>query len=245
MSRTDSPIPFEPRRLVSTEAREAFARDGIVHVADFLQPGFAAALRDELGAHGEWNLVFRHEGRHFDLLPAQYADMPLSLRADLFRKVTDEARTGFQYWYFNVPLFDRLQAGLPLGPRQEQLCELLRTDAFIDAMRCLTGEAAIAYADFQATRYDAGCFLAPHDDAVEGKHRIAAYVIGLSPDWRPDWGGLLQFPQAETGGVVHALVPSFNSLTVFRVPRPHFVGVVAPFAAQGRYSVTGWLRERS
>jgi SM-20-related protein len=31
-------------------------------------------------------------------------------------------------------------------------------------------------------------------------------------------------------------------LTIFKVPRQHSVGFVAPFAAAPRHSITGWLR---
>lgn len=36
-------------------------------------------------------------------------------------------------------------------------------------------------------------FVTEHDDDVAGKQRLAAYVFGFTPQWRPDWGGVLQF----------------------------------------------------
>lgn len=35
-----------------------------------------------------------------------------------------------------------------------------------------------------------------------------------------------------------------NALNLFRVPALHAVTEVASFAAAGRYSLTGWLRQR-
>jgi len=37
-------------------------------------------------------------------------------------------------------------------------------------------------------------------------------------------------------------VPTFNSCSLFKVPRDHQVSYVAPFATKPRYALTGWLR---
>ena len=101
----------------------------------------------------------------------------------------------------------------------------------------MTGAADIAFADAQATAYAPGDFLTAHDDNVAGKARRAAYVLGLTPGWRTDWGGLLLFHRDST-----AWVPRFNTLNLFGVPQPHSVSQVASFAGNRRYAVTGWLR---
>ena len=51
----------------------------------------------------------------------------------------------------------------------------------------------IDYADAQATRYEPGHFLTSHNDSVEGKNRLVAYVFNFTPGWHPDWGGNLMF----------------------------------------------------
>jgi Rps23 Pro-64 3,4-dihydroxylase Tpa1-like proline 4-hydroxylase len=109
-------------------------------------------------------------------------------------------------------------------------------------MADVIGPSDVAFADAQATRYGPGDFLTAHDDAVEGKHRRAAYVFGLSRDWRAEWGGLLLFHEPE--GEVRGYVPQYNALNLFAVPQPHSVSLVAPFAPRERLSVTGWLRAR-
>ena len=42
--------------------------------------------------------------------------------------------------------------------------------------------------------------------------------------------------------VVDTFVPLWNSLSLFRVPQPHVVSLVAPWAGSPRYSITGWFR---
>src|SRR5690606_24819670 len=101
----------------------------------------------------------------------------------------------------------------------------------------------IAFADSQATRFSAGHFLTTHDDDVAGKQRRAAYVLNLTPHWRTDWGGVLQFIDAD-GHVTAGLAPKFNALNLFRVPQQHAVSFVTPSAPSSRYSITGWLRAR-
>jgi Rps23 Pro-64 3,4-dihydroxylase Tpa1-like proline 4-hydroxylase len=103
--------------------------------------------------------------------------------------------------------------------------------------RTLVDEAGITVIDGRATRYGPGDFLTHHDDHSGNRH--TAYVLGLSPEWRPDWGGLLMLHDpAEARS--QALHPQFNTLTLFRVPCDHSVSIVAPFAPVPRYAVTGW-----
>ena len=43
------------------------------------------------------------------------------------------------------------------------------------------------------------------------------------------------------GAVCETFTPSFNTLTVFRVPAPHVVSYVSPWVTGERLSVTGWF----
>ena len=92
-----------------------------------------------------------------------------------------------------------------------------------------------------ALRFRGGDFPTRHDDPAEGKQRRLAYVHGLTPGWQPEWGGLLPFNH-QTGGIARTIVPCFDALSLFRVPQPHSVGSVAPFARAVRLCVTGWVR---
>ncbi len=102
------------------------------------------------------------------------------------------------------------------------------------------GARDIASAEACATRCRPGHFLAIHDDRHEETHRRVAYAFGLSPVWRPEWGGLLMFHDGRQD--VELLVPRMNELNLFGVPQDHSVSLVAPFAPEPRYSVTGWMR---
>ncbi len=110
-----------------------------------------------------------------------------------------------------------------------------------DVLRIITGEPAIRFADLQATAYSPGDFLTGHDDRFAGKNRLAAYVLGLTPVWRIEWGGLLVM-HGEDPSASRAYPPLMNILTLFDVPQMHSVSEVSRAAAYRRYSVTGWLR---
>ena len=62
-------------------------------------------------------------------------------------------------------------------------------------------------------------------------------------EWRPDWGGYLNFYDDE-GDVVAGYKPRFNALNLFAVPKKHNVTYVPPFAPVGRFAITGWFRDR-
>ena len=108
-----------------------------------------------------------------------------------------------------------------------------------DFIRDFTGDRELMMVGAQATRYLPGEFLRTHDDRHEQEARRFAYVLNLSRDWEADWGGLLHFVD-DAGGVSASYVPNFNSLSLFKVPARHHVGLVAPWARQPRLAITGW-----
>ncbi|HEY5288971.1 MAG TPA: 2OG-Fe(II) oxygenase family protein, partial [Caulobacteraceae bacterium] len=80
-------------------------------------------------------------------------------------------------------------------------------------------------------------FLTVHDDG-HVKRRIA-YVLNMTPKWKPDWGGALQFYDRDDH-IEEGYLPTFNALNIFRVPRRHSVTQVASFGGL-RFSVSGWF----
>ena len=77
----------------------------------------------------------------------------------------------------------------------------------------------------------------------DGSIRRYAIVLGFTRRWSPEWGGQTMFFDSPNSEVAESWNPAFNSLTIFRVPVLHCVNFVAPFAPEGRYSITGWLRD--
>ena len=117
--------------------------------------------------------------------------------------------------------------------------EFLQSRAFLDLGAEIVGEA-VDGVRVQASHYRRGDFLTLHDDSHGQDDRIAAFTLGFTRGWRPDWGGQLLFHDAN-GDVEQGFAPRFNVLTVFKVPRAHSVAPVAAYAGQPRLSLTGWF----
>jgi SM-20-related protein len=166
---------------------------------------------------------------------------PLQEQARLIGMAHAEAAEGFQYVFDRLRLGRARMQGLAIPQALYDLHALFNGPAFLDFARRLAGDDRIAYVDAQATRYLPGHFLNGHNDEHEINGRLYAYVLNLTPVWRPEWGGLLMFTDARDE-VVEAFTPRFGTLNLFRVPQDHFVSMVSVFAPAPRHSITGWWR---
>lgn len=216
-----------------------FAAEGRVQIIDLLPERQALMLASMLRERGDWKQVLNSGDKIFELDRATRAAMSAEQHRTLDDAVHAGARHGFQYRYETLRVSDDRGDRLASGDLLAQFAEWLSNGDVRELMRRITGTNAIEYADAQGTAYSPGDFLTAHDDDVAGKRRHAAYVFGLSPEWRTEWGGLLLFhEQARVSGYV----PRFNTLSLFRVPQLHSVSQVSRAAPHRRYSITGWLR---
>ena len=71
-----------------------------------------------------------------------------------------------------------------------------------------------------------------------------SYVLNLTRNWLPEWGGVLHMLDAQQQEITHSFVPTFNSMILFRPPRWHYVSQVSSYAKLPRYTVTGWMLNR-
>lgn len=219
----------------------AFAADGRVQIAGLITGGGAERLFQALRTRDDWRQVVNSGDKVFDLDRETRAGMSEAQTQALDEAVYAGARAGFQYRYEAIRVPDAaaereastdLVAKFALWLSEGEPRELLRE---------VTGVDAVDFTDAQATAFAPGDMLTAHDDEVAGKKRHAAYVFGLTPPWRTEWGGLLLFHDAD-GDVEHGLLPRFNTLNLFKVPVLHSVSMVTRAAAYRRYSITGWLR---
>lgn len=223
-------------------AAASFAAEGMVVISDFLASNQAEALAVDLRTRDDWVQVLNSGDTALELDRETRASIDADRQRKLESAVLNAARYGFQYRYECIRVPDG-EAADRRNPSDPVLAfgTFMRSEPVIELLRHVCGSPHIVYTDAQATAYSPGDFLTAHDDDVIGKHRQAAYVYGLSPSWRPDWGGLLLFhPVGSQEG--RMIVPGFNILTLFRVPQVHSVSTVAAFAPRRRYAVTGWAR---
>ncbi|MGX7953219.1 2OG-Fe(II) oxygenase [Tsuneonella sp. HG249] len=216
-----------------------FARSGAVSVPGLLPGDEASALARELAGTDAWIEIFRAGEKVYEMPHAEFLRLADHQKTELQRMIENAARTGLQYRYRAIRVSEEPTSRTARGMLLDRFNDLLNSAETIALMRGITGSDAISFADAQATDYRARDFLTTHDDAIEGKNRVAAYVYGLTSGWQADWGGLLLF---EKGDAVTGFVPDFNVLRIFSVPSKHHVSYVAPWVQARRLSITGWLR---
>jgi SM-20-related protein len=221
--------------------RDDFKRDGFVHIPAVLHPNEAGDIHKVLTEATPWNLCFNDRQKHIDIAPENLASMTAAQHDRLLEAVYAPARTAFQYFYNNYPIFDAYKAGLNQGHLLHVFYEWLNSEEFLSLMRHVTGFEDISFADAQATRFTAGHFLKRHDDNQINKNRRAAFVFNFTDEWEADWGGYLQLLDNK-GHIRRGIKPVFNSLNILAVPQMHNVSFVTPFAGGARFAITGWLR---
>jgi len=221
--------------------KQQLATRSRVQVPDFLQPDAAEVLRDCLAREVPWSLAERSEGesrtrgRENALDDAAYGEV--------LEAAYRNARESFQFVYDSYMLARARKEGWDPDLPVHVMLDFLNSPEFIDFARYLTGDDAINAVNAQATRYRPGQFLTPHDDTHSGEGRRYAYVINLTPRWKVEWGGLLQFIDAN-GNVIDSFMPRWNALSIFRVPQLHHVSLVSPWAGEHRLAITGWFLAR-
>lgn len=235
---------LNPRHDAAALAR-VFATSGRrLQVTDFLRHDGAMALYRELGESAEWALAVNEGEAVKDYLADEVAGWSEKQRTALDEAVVTGGRDGFQFRYETIRL-PEYGSGTPQQPPPSlrALVDFLSTPEMIGFLRAVTGIADVDFVDGHASRYTSGHFLTSHDDLNVDASRRAAYVLNLTPQWRPDWGGILQFYD-DRANVVRGFTPAFNTLNLFAVPQPHSVSWVTPLAGAPRFAVTGWLRAR-
>jgi Rps23 Pro-64 3,4-dihydroxylase Tpa1-like proline 4-hydroxylase len=233
------PFAFSPA-LDAQTLHGIFARSGRLQITNFLSDGSARALLSYLSQSQDWKLTANRGDQIVDLAGPALAAMTREQHEKLAKAITLGGRYGFQFCYETIRLPKAGSPDRPSTPLAE-FERFLSSPEAVAFFRTLTGVNDIDFADAHASRYRANHFLTAHDDEATNMGRRAAYVMNLSPEWRPDWGGLLLFHD-DQGNILRGFTPAFNSLNIFKVPQRHSVSWVTPLAAHPRYAVTGWLR---
>ncbi len=220
----------------------AFRQFGRIHSPGFLKPASAGMLHQALAAERLWMCSTMGGGQTIDIPVEQLEAFPPDQAMRFLQLAHAEARDGFHYMFDSLRISDLAEKKQPLDAPYAAAYAFLNSRAFLDFVRALTGDPRPNHVDAQATRYEPGHYLTQHDDKKPSAGRLYAYVLNLTPHWRTDWGGLLNFIDAD-GHVAEAYSPAWTALNLFRVPQPHAVSCVAPFAGAPRLSITGWVRQ--
>jgi Rps23 Pro-64 3,4-dihydroxylase Tpa1-like proline 4-hydroxylase len=220
---------------------QEYAGAGRVRIRDLLEKEGVIELWEHLESRTDWWHLINTPDGVLEYDRETRAAMDPERKAALDEQVFEGARLGFQYRYEGLRVPDDEQES-GHDDLLTAFAELMSSEPMLDMLRTVTGYRELAFTDGHATSYGPGDFLTGHDDDVPGKDRLAAYVFGVTPAWRPEWGGLLLF-HGPDDSTVSGNVPRFNTLDLFAVPQRHSVSIVTPSAPRRRYAVTGWLRK--
>lgn len=139
-------------------------------------------------------------------------------------------------------VFDRTTAHKGTCPCQEcNFRKYLGSTTVLDFFSALTCKHLTKKGELFCSKYSSGQFLGPHHDLNKGK---VGFVLNLTKDWKPEYGGLLHFLTDDYKHVTKVVLPEFNKLTLFEIPKkgiPHFVSHVNPGIKLNRISYTGWF----
>ncbi len=117
----------------------------------------------------------------------------------------------------------------------------LKSDEVISFLNKVSGFEITNFSTMFASKYTSGCFLGPHHDDTLGK---IGFVLQLTKDWRPQWGGILHFLNDSLNKIEYSESPTFNTLTLFHIPEGmgkwHYVSHVGPGVSKSRIAYSGW-----
>jgi len=219
------------------EARANFMRDRFVVIPNFLHTDVAERLRDYLLSHhmlGEWH----HASQISGIPGTQYVlDVPKNAAKIVANRSAAILRNPGCLPY---SFFRGLKQGKETkNPALSQVFELMSSDRLMGAIQKITDLPVSSVETIFPSRYVTGDFLDPHTDAAPGTSRQLAFVINLSKDWNPAWGGNLVIDH------VHTITPAFANLVMFDVRGPgrlHYVSQVTDATDATRLAVSGWLQ---
>lgn len=227
---------LDPAACAALQAR--LAETGFAIIRNVLRGGRADRLREALLRREDWRIAC-YAGEPLLVAASEWADRA----SELEPKLRDAARSGFGYRFGCLPLSDLHTGGAMEDPPLREAIEALFEGEFADFCAEATGMPAIRKVEAHAARYLPGDFLNLHHDVnsdPEHRDRRYAFVLGLTPDWRPDFGGHTIFWEAP-GHPARLFEPSHGSLLIFRVPTAHSVSQVSDFADRERVTIAGWL----
>lgn len=219
------------------KAKAHFDAHRFVAIENFLHKDVAQRLRDYLLSHhmlGEWH----HASQISGVPGTQYVlDLPKNAAKIVANRASANMRGGgcLSYSFYR----SLKQGSETTNPALRQVFELMSSDRLMNALRKITGLDVSSVETIFASRYVTHDHLDPHTDAAPGTSRQLAFVINLSKNWDPSWGGNLVIDNKTV------ITPSFATLVLFDVRGPgrlHYVSEVTDQTDETRLAVSGWLQ---
>ena len=246
-------VQFELNPELNVEKlSEEFKKSGRVRALHFLQPACADALYQHLRHNVAWRTFLVANEQLLGTQPGEPVGVSLEEDKEILDCAYDGARKGgFAYVHDADRLFPEDEAdyvpdtAAPRAPPADlvlaQFEGFLNAPAVRDFIRAVTGLQESGGISSQATRFRPGHFVGFHSgtwSADKTRKRRAVFSLGLTPDWKPEWGGAQEF-RADDQGTAQSFIPCFNSLEISGFPMGYWISAVAPFAEVPRFAISG------
>lgn len=212
-----------------------FAEHRRARLENFLDPESARALYRSMLDEVKYRQAYVDGRGNQEISAETFQALSPEQKRQLMSAVYGQAAEGVGFWYGRHGI-DQDSPGAV-----RDFLNWFNSEELFERIHRLPGAEDVRSVSGQVTRFLPGDFLTRHIDDVGDEGRRVAYVMNLSPDWHPDWGGLLQFFHPD-GRPREAWTPIYNSLCLFDVNHVHSVTCLAPFARQPRLAISGWFR---
>lgn len=223
---------------------QEYKETGAVAVKNLLVDDVAEAAYEALQAHTPWELHVKNKQSAGGMKIFNHQDaLALSDKEKL--KLVPKVLTlkdndlSFIYYRYTVPTIEEEADDSVLI--LTKIIRFFNGEEYLRLMADITGDDSGREVSCWASRYDANHHLSIHMDENPTQHRIAAHVLGLTKNWKKEWGGQFSFCDSKGKPVSHS-IPKFNQLALFKVPRLHLVNQIKPYAQESRYSLFGWYK---
>lgn len=217
-----------------------YGEDNRARLTNILAPESAEQITQCCETKLPFDFIYHLDGQNKVTSAKDMAAMNIEEQKSLHKKLLQAASQGIGFLYGGHMMNRSDEESNPELAILYEFYNYLGSEEALEVFRKITGIQELSGVDAQFTRYTPGQFLTRHSDNITEEGRRVAFVFSFSRAWHPDWGGLLQFYEAN-GTPRDAWSPEFNSLALFDVQHIHSVSYVAPFAAAPRLSFTGWF----
>lgn len=224
----------DPKALAKT-----FQETGRISIPNFLTPDDAEKLGETVAKCQLFKFKYNDGNKTVFVKPMDIREMSDRRTREMGNQIFNAAMSGaFQFAHYACPLDDENVLGRPkLEPFQE-VVGFLSGKTMHDFLGAMTGEK-LGSLQSEVQWHKTDSFQTTGDGRKKGENRALGFTLDVTRDWQADWGGLRLFKDT-AGDITETIVPSFNRLTVFRVPMKQSISYVTGYAKGVMLSVSGW-----
>ena len=218
------------------------ARLGWAQVSNFLSAELAEAAYQEMACREGWDCFLLSEGRKY------LASAPTNRRfsevemGNICERANASAAAGRLSAVYEIEPRKAEAAALSTGGRAiDTILCFLKSLRFLNILREAFRRDVGSHVDLQIQRHQPGHFITYHRGFIPTNPYVSdgvAFFYNLTPEWKPEWGGLLTF-RGRNGGETVSLTPVFNSLDLCAHEKGRWFTPIAPFASGPKFVIAG------